>query len=53
MLLRYITRPFKLLTQQKYLFSGSHDSHDPHDHHHHDYSVNIDKTATWIKYKSV
>lgn len=50
MLLRYITRPFKLFVRQRYTFSGGHDDH--HDHHH-DYSVHIDKSATWIKYKSV
>ena len=50
MLARIINRPFSLLLRRTASFSAGHD-HDHHDHH--DYHVSVDKTATWIKYKTV
>ena len=50
MLTKIISRQFKLkaiVNNKLPLFSFSSDHHD-----HHDYSVHIDRTATWIKYKT-
>jgi hypothetical protein len=48
MLRHLIKKPFNsLLKSCMYKFSGA--SHGEH----HDYSVHIDKNATWVKYKSV
>jgi hypothetical protein len=47
MLSRHIARSLTFLLRPKQPFSGG------HDHHHHDYSVQVDKVGTWVKYKSV
>jgi hypothetical protein len=47
MLSRHISRSLNLLLHTRCSFSGG------HHHDHHDYHISLDKTATWIKYKSV
>ena len=46
MLSRQIAKSMGLLLRSQRSFSGGH-------HDHHDYSVHLDKEATWVKYKSV
>lgn len=47
MLSKLITRQLRLkgIYGNKFMFGSGH-------HDHHDYSVNIDRTTTWIKYKT-